>query len=86
MIHLLAQCPCSDGGSGEGISQTAVLVLLALAVWLWQAIKWTKRTWNIQGTTNVRRFSKIWTDCSTCGCHGCSGWRAVDRCRCGGHG
>jgi thioredoxin 1 len=59
---ILAQCPCSgggSGGSGGGINQTALLILLALAVGLWQAVKWAKATWNIQGTHNMRRFGKI---------------------------
>lgn len=62
MNSILAQCPCSgggSGGSGGGINQTALLILLALAVGLWQAVKWTKRTWNIQGTNNMQRFGKI---------------------------
>lgn len=57
---ILAQCPCSGGGgSGGGINQFAALVLLALAITLWQTVKWAKTTWNIQGTTNMRRFGKI---------------------------
>ncbi len=58
-MGLLAQCPCSGGGSGGGINQTAVLVLLALAVCLWQAIKWTKATWNMEGTTKMRKLTKL---------------------------
>ena len=61
MIDLMAQCPCSGGGggSGGGINQTAVLILLALTVGLWQAIKWTKATWNTEGTTNMRKLAKL---------------------------
>jgi thioredoxin 1 len=61
LVTVVAQCPCSgDGsGSGGGINQAAVWVMLALAVGLWHAVKWTKRTWNIQGTANMWRFAKI---------------------------
>ena len=61
VLPSLAQCPCSGGGggSGSGINQTALLIPLALAVGVWQVVKWTKRTWSTQGTTTMRRFSKI---------------------------
>jgi thioredoxin 1 len=59
LSSVLGQCPCSGGGSGGGINHAAVWVMLGLAVGVWQAVKWTKRTWNIRGTTNMRRFAKI---------------------------
>ena len=60
MMDFLAQCPCSGGGgSGGGVNRLALLALLALAFGLWQAVKWTTATWNTEGTSTMRRFSKI---------------------------
>ncbi len=62
MIRLLAQCPCSgggDGGSGGGMGQFGWLMLFALIFGLWQAVKWTKATWNAEGTNKMRKFCKI---------------------------
>ena len=57
VASILGQC-CS-GGSGGRISSYAVLALLALLIGLWQTVKWTKTTWNTQGTTTMRRFGMI---------------------------
>ena len=61
MNLILGQCPCSGGGgsSGGGFNQFAALLLLAVVIALWQTVKWTKATWNIQGTNNMRKFGKI---------------------------
>jgi thiol-disulfide isomerase/thioredoxin len=61
LANILAQCPCSGGGggSGGGMSQFAWLMLFALAFGLWQAVKWTRVTWNTEGTSNMSRFMKV---------------------------
>jgi thioredoxin 1 len=61
LANILAQCPCSGGGggSGGGMSQFAWLMLFALAFGLWQAVKWTRATWNTEGTSNMSRFTRI---------------------------
>jgi len=61
MIAMLSQCPCSGGGggSGGGMSQFAWLMLFALAFGLWQAVKWTRATWNMEGASNMSRLTKV---------------------------
>ena len=61
-MDVLSQCcggGSEGGGSGVGINHFALLILLALGFGLWQALKWTRATWNIQGTSNMRKFGKI---------------------------
>jgi thioredoxin 1 len=62
VFNILAQwCPCSGGGggSGGGTSQFAWLAIFALAFGLWQAVKWTRATWNTKGTSTMSRFTKV---------------------------
>ena len=58
---ILGQCPCSGGGGGltGRFSDFAILALLVLSIGLWRTVKWTKRTWNTQGATTMRKFGMI---------------------------
>jgi len=60
LAYIFAQCPCSGagGGSGGGMSQFAWLTLFALAFGLWQAVKWTRATWNTERTSTMSKFAK----------------------------
>ncbi len=60
LANILAQCPCSGdgGGSSGGMSQFAWLTLFALALGLWQSVKWTRATWNLEGTSTMARLAK----------------------------
>jgi thioredoxin 1 len=56
---ILAQCPCSGGGSGgSGNSGFATWIVVGLAVGLWWLIGWTKRTWN-KGTSPMNKVGKL---------------------------
>jgi thioredoxin 1 len=60
MIPFLSQCPCSGGGgSGSGINQIAVLILFALVVGLWHAVKWAKKGWNASERAYMNKTVKI---------------------------
>ncbi len=41
------------------MSQFAWLTLFALTFGLWQVVKWTRATWNTEGTTNMRKLAKL---------------------------
>ena len=57
---VLGQCPCSGGGGSTGrISDFAILALLVLLIGLWRTVKWTRKTWNAQGATTMRKFGMI---------------------------
>lgn len=61
MIAALSPCPCSGGagGSAGGMSSFAWLTLFALAFGLWQSVKWTRATWNMEGISNMSRFARV---------------------------
>lgn len=60
MIPFLSQCPSSGGGgSGGGINQGAVLILFALLVGLWHAVKWAKKSWNVSERAYMNKTVKI---------------------------
>lgn len=44
---------------GRGMSQFAWLTLFTLMFGLWQAVKWTRATWNMEGTSNMSRFTRV---------------------------
>lgn len=53
-IGVLSQC-CR----GDGPQQVVMLLLMTLTLGLWQAIRWTKSTWNDEGITRMHRIGKI---------------------------
>ncbi len=61
ILPLAQWCPCSGSGGSDvvGFSPFAWLTLFVLAFCLWQAFKWTKATWGVQGSGTPQKLAKV---------------------------